>query len=251
MKDEKRRKSKRRRRNESLLTALAVAAISIGVLFLTSHVHKPQRHVSLQSSVPFAIENIPPYSNSPFCEMNGGIPYFSSEEIVSERYTVYSELDGLGRCGKACACLDSTAMPTEERGEIGMIRPSGWHTVRYNEIIEDRYLYNRCHLIAYMLTGENANPMNLITGTRYMNVSGMLPFESMTASYLIDSGNHVMYRVTPVFVGNELVARGVLMEAYSVEDSGKGLQFNVFVYNVQPGIEIDYLTGDSKIAEIG
>ena len=138
-------------------------------------------------------------------------------------------------------------MPTEERGEIGMVRPSGWHTVKYPEVIEDLFLYNRCHLIGYQLSGENANEKNLITGTRYFNVEGMLPFENEVARYVRKTGNHVLYRVTPIFEGENLVAEGVLMEAYSVEDQGRGVEFCVFVYNVQPGIEIDYATGESRI----
>ena len=145
----------------------------------------------------------------------------------------------------ANVCIE--LMPTEERGEIGMIKPSGWHTVKYDDIIEDRYLYNRCHLIAYSLTGENANEKNLITGTRFMNVNGMLPFEIQVANYIRDTNNHVLYRVTPVFNGKELVARGVIIEAWSVEDNGRGICFNIFCYNNQPGIKIDYTTGESRV----
>ena len=157
-------------------------------------------------------------------------------------------MDRLGRCGPATACLGRETMPTEERGPIGMIRPSGWHTVRYDDLIEDKYLYNRCHLIAYMLAGENDNERNLITGTADMNVAGMFPFELETANYILNTGNHVLYRVTPCFAGNDLVASGVLMEAYSIEDNGRGLSFNVFVFNIQPGIVIDYRTGYSRRA---
>lgn len=140
-------------------------------------------------------------------------------------------------------------MPTEARGQIGMVKPSGWHTVRYDDLIEDHYLYNRCHLIGYQLTGENANPLNLITGTRYFNVVGMRPFEDLVASYVIKSGNHVLYRVTPVYQGDNLLASGVLIEAMSVEDDGNGIKFCVFVFNVQPGVVIDYATGDSEREE--
>ncbi len=157
----------------------------------------------------------------------------------------YSPLDSLGRCGVAFACIGTDIMPTEKRGEIGMIKPSGWHTVKY-DCIADKYLYNRCHLIAYELSGENANTQNLITGTRYMNMSGMLPFENKVADYVEWSKNHVLYRVTPIFEGNNLVATGVLMEAYSVEDGGKGICFNVFCYNNQPHIQINYADGSSK-----
>lgn len=190
-----------------------------------------------------SIDDIPDYSGSPYIELNNNIPQF--DDISTESFEYYSELDDLGRCGMCIACIGQDLMPTEERGEIGMIKPSGWHTVRYDDLIEDKYLYNRCHLIGYLLTGENDNVCNLITGTRYLNVSGMLPFEERTASFISNTGNHVMYRVTPVFDGTDLVAKGVHMEAYSVEDSGAGISFNVYCYNIQPGITIDYTTGDS------
>lgn len=169
------------------------------------------------------------------------------EEYTTESFETYSELDALGRCGVAYANISKDLMPTEERGEIGMIKPSGWHTVKYPEVIEDLFLYNRCHLIGYQLSGENANEKNLITGTRYLNVEGMLPFENKVAAYVRKTGNHVLYRVTPVFEGDNLVAEGVLMEAFSVEDAGKGVEFCVFAYNIQPGIEIDYATGESRL----
>ena len=189
---------------------------------------------------------IPAYSGMPYAEINGNQPRFSNEDRTTEVFETYSDLDSLGRCGIAYANVCKELMPSEERGEIGMIKPSGWHTVKYPDVIEDLYLYNRCHLIGYQLTGENANEKNLITGTRYMNVEGMLPFENKVADYVRKTNNHVLYRATPVFSGDNLVADGVLMEAYSIEDSGKGIKFCVFVYNVQPGIEIDYLTGESK-----
>ena len=188
------------------------------------------------------------YNGSPFVEVNGNVPYFESSDVKTESFEIYKELDFLGRCGAAYANIGKDLMPTEERGEIGMIKPSGWHTVKYPEVIEDLFLYNRCHLIGYQLSGENANERNLITGTRYLNVEGMLPFENEVANYVRETGNHVLYRVTPVFEGNNLVAEGVLMEAYSVEDEGVGVEFCVFVYNVQPGVEIDYATGESRIA---
>lgn len=188
------------------------------------------------------------YNGSPFVEVNGNVPYFESSDVKTESFEIYEELDFLGRCGGAYANIGKDLMPTEERGEISMIKPSGWHAVKYPEVIEDLFLYNRCHLIGYQLSGENANERNLITGTRYLNVEGMLPFENEVANYVRETGNHVLYRVTPVFEGNNLVAEGVLMEAYSVEDEGVGVEFCVFVYNVQPGIEIDYATGESRIA---
>lgn len=190
---------------------------------------------------------IPAYSGEAWVEINNNDPFFKDDEITTESFENYSSLDELGRCGTAYACLSQELMPTDERGAIGSIKPTGWHTVKYPEVIEDNYLYNRCHLIAWCLSGENANEENLITGTRYMNVEGMLPFEEMVARYIDETDNHVMYRVTPIFEDNNLVASGVLMEAYSVEDKGEGICFCVYCYNVQPGIEIDYRTGESRI----
>ena len=187
-------------------------------------------------------ENIPEYSGSPCVELDGNIPEFSAEKKNGPAYEFYSELDALGRCGYAESKITPQLMPTEERGAIGMIKPTGWHTVKYDNV-DGRYLYNRCHLIGYQLTGENANEKNLITGTRYLNVTGMLPFENEVADYVHSTGNPCMYRVTPIFAGKELVARGVEMEAESVKD--QNVAFHVFVYNVQPGIEIDYQTGNS------
>lgn len=193
------------------------------------------------------IELPPDRADVAYVEVNGNIPYFTEEDKQRrDAFEMYSELDELGRCGTAYACVCRELMPTEERGSIGSVKPSGWHTVRYDDLIPDRYLYNRCHLIAFRLAGENANRRNLITGTRYLNVTGMLPFEDQVGDYAEATGNHVLYRVTPVFVGEELVARGVLMEAYSVEDGGDGVQFCVFAYNRQPGITIDYATGESS-----
>lgn len=192
------------------------------------------------------VADIPEYSGKAYCEVNGNVPYFSEDELVTEAFENYSELDFLGRCGVAYANICKELMPTKERGEIGMVKPSGWHTVKYSDRIDGNYLYNRCHLIAYQLAGENANEKNLITGTRYLNVTGMLPFENAVADYVESTGNHVLYRVTPVFDGDNLVASGVHMEAESVEDNGAGVCFNVYVYNVQPGVVIDYATGVSE-----
>ena len=191
--------------------------------------------------------SIASYSGEPYVEINGNRPFFEESDYTTDAFEIYSELDSLGRCGVAFANICKELMPTEERGEIGSVRPSGWHTAKYPDVIEDLFLYNRCHLIGFQLAGENANEKNLITGTRFMNVDGMLPFENEVADYVRRTGNHVMYRVTPVFEGDNLVADGVLMEAYSVEDDGKGVRFCVFVYNVQPGIEIDYKTGESRV----
>lgn len=204
----------------------------------------PKSNNKIETSTSIAF-TIPEYEGEPFAVINQNVPFFEKDDYTTESFENYSELDELGRCGVAYANISKELMPTEERGQIGAVRPSGWHTVKYPELIEDRYLYNRCHLIGYQLSGENANEKNLITGTRHMNVEGMLPFENEVADYVRRSDNHVLYRVTPVFSGNNLVATGVLMEAYSVEDRGEGVCFCVFVHNVQPGIEIDYRTGDS------
>lgn len=187
------------------------------------------------------------YNGAPYVTVNNNIPFFEEEEFQTSAFETYSELDKWGRCGVAYACVSKELMPTEERGEIGMIKPAGWHTVKYPVIIEDLYLYNRCHLIAWCLTGENANEKNLITGTRYMNIYGMLPFEEMVANYIDRTNNHVLYRVTPMYKGRNLIASGVLIEAASVEDRGEGISFCVYCYNVQPGIEINYSTGESWV----
>lgn len=176
--------------------------------------------------------------------VNDNIPTFSESEMNTDSYETYSELDELGRCGVATANIGTDLMPTEKRDSIGAVKPSGWHTVKY-DCVDGKYLYNRCHLIGFQLTAENANPENLITGTRYLNVEGMLPFENMVADYIKETNNHVLYRVTPVYEGDNLVASGVQMEAKSVEDDGEGILFNVFCYNVQPGVEIDYESGES------
>ena len=190
------------------------------------------------------IKSVPKYSGTPYVVINGGNPSFSEKD--RERVEEYSELDKYGRCGTAFANVSKEIMPTSARESIGEVRPSGWHTVKYEKIIKDRYLYNRCHLIAFQLAGENANEKNLITGTRYLNVEGMLPFENKVADYVNATGNHVLYRVRPIFKGSDLVARGVQMEAKTVEDNGKGISFNVYCYNVQPGIRINYKDGSSQ-----
>ena len=197
----------------------------------------------------FEYESVPEFSGNPSWEVNHGEPFFDTDEITEIPFEIYSDLDELGRCGVAYANICRELMPTEPRGEIGSIKPSGWQTVKYNDLIDGNYLYNRCHLIAYSLAGENANEKNLITGTRYMNTEGMLPFEEKVVAFVEGTGYHVLYRVTPVFAGENLVASGVLMEALSVEDHGEGICFNQFVYNVQPGIVIDYATGESRLAE--
>jgi len=190
------------------------------------------------------LENLPEFSDQPYVELNGNQPEFTEDELKPDSYEFYSELDELGRCGVAEACIGTDIMPTEKRGAIGQVKPSGWHTIKY-DVIDGLYLYNRCHLIGYQLAGENANRKNLITGTRYLNVTGMLPFEDLVADYVKETDSHVMYRVTPIFEGDNLVASGVQMEGKSVEDGGEDICFNVYVYNNQPGISIDYATGES------
>lgn len=197
-----------------------------------------------ESTTAFSLQEIPEYAGTPYTEVNGNQPYFTEADLTTQSFETYSELDSLGRCGVAYANVGQDLMPTEPRGEIGSVKPTGWHLVKYDNV-DGKYLYNRCHLIAYMLTAENANPQNLITGTRYLNTQGMLPFETKVSDYVKTTGNHVLYRVTPIFAGDNLLAAGVLMEAYSVEDAGEGIRFCVFAYNVQPGIGIDYATGDN------
>ena len=199
-----------------------------------------------QQQAAIDLSSLPEYSGQAYVELNNNVPFFTEEDLTSASFEEYSPLDELGRCGTAYACISTDLMPTEPRGSIGQVKPSGWKIAKY-DFVDGKYLYNRCHLIGFQLTGENANEQNLITGTRYLNVTGMLPFENLTADYIKETGNHVLYRVTPVFTGDELVARGVVMEAMSVEDKGDGVLFNVYCYNVQPGVTIDYATGDSAL----
>ena len=238
-----------RKMKTNLLILLSV----IGIVFAGSRLEdfSPLKNITnvttyaeTESKSSIDIKSIPEYSGTPYVVINGGKPSFSEKD--KERVEEYSELDKYGRCGTAFANVSKELMPTKPRESIRDVRPSGWHTVKYEKIIEDRYLYNRCHLIAYKLAGENANEKNLITGTRYFNVEGMLPFEDEVAGYVKATGNHVLYRVRPIFKGSALVARGVQMEAESVEDNGKGVSFNVYCYNVQPGIRINYKDGSSR-----
>ena len=196
----------------------------------------------------YTLDTIPAYSGEAYVPLNDNIPDFDPDDLPPRSFEEYSDLDALGRCGVAFANVGLDLMPTEKRGSIGQVKPSGWKTVQY-DIVDGKYLYNRCHLIGYQLTAENANKKNLITGTRYLNVQGMLPFENLVADYVKETGNHVLYRVTPIFAGDNLVADGVQIEAISVEDKGEGVLFNVYCYNVQPGIVIDYATGDSALAD--
>lgn len=224
---------------------LAVSLIFCGCAE-TSEPHKPQ--VNNQSNAEgyiTSVKDVPAFNGEPFVVINDNVPDFSDKDMTDKSYEKYSPLDYLGRCGVAMACIGRDIMPTEDRGSIGQVKPSGWKTVKY-DYVDGKYLYNRCHLIGFQLTGENANERNLITGTRYMNVDGMLPFENMLADYVKETDNHVIYRVTPIFDGNNLVARGVQLEAKSVEDKGEGICFNVYVYNNQPQISINYENGESK-----
>lgn len=211
----------------------------------SSKKNKSSKRTTKSSKSSFSYKNVPKYKNKPYVAINNNEPFFKKNELKGKSFEKYSKLDYLGRCGVAEASIGTDLMPSEKRGSISQVKPTGWHSVRYN-FVDGKSLYNRCHLIGYQLSGENANERNLITGTRYLNVDGMLPFENMVADYVKETKNHVMYRVTPVFVGNELVARGVLMEGYSVEDDGDGICFNVFCYNAQPNVKINYATGESS-----
>ena len=223
--------------------AVVAGEDSSGALDSKDNADGPQEDLVNNNSY-VSLDAIPAYDGKAYVAINNNEPFFTDSDMTTTAFENYSDLDSLGRCGVAYANICKEIMPTEKRGKIGMIKPSGWHTVKY-DVIKDRYLYNRCHLIGYQLAGENANPKNLITGTRYLNVEVMLPFENLVADYVNNTGNHVLYRVTPMFSGSNLVANGVLIEAKSVEDNGGGILFNVYCYNVQPGIGINYENGDS------
>lgn len=237
------RAEKRKKKLKTLaMTLIVMASLCIAGLFFLRWRSSEQRRKAL------AALQIPAYAGQPYAVIHDNLPFFTDEEKTVESFESYSELDALGRCGVAYANLSRALMPTEEREDIGSIRPSGWHQAKYEGIVDSTppYLYNRCHLIAYCLTGQNANEKNLITGTRYLNVNGMLPFVEQVARYLDQNDHHVLYRVTPIYEGDNLLASGVLMEAYSVEDEGAGISFCVYCYNVQPGISIDYRTGENR-----
>ena len=195
-----------------------------------------------------SLDDIPTYSGDAYIAVNDNQPFFTQDELTTDAFETYSELDSLGRCGTAYANICRELMPTEPRGDISSVKPTGWQSVKY-DFVDGKSLYNRCHLIGFQLAGENANPKNLITGTRYLNIEGMLPFENLVADYVKETDQHVLYRVTPVFQGQDLVARGVLMEGLSVEDNGEGVTFCVYAYNVQPGVDIDYATGDNHASD--
>ena len=233
-----------------LLAALVFTFRFIVPSFITSDSYDFASVIGSFWRKPFDLEsflqNPSSYEGQLVIELNNNQPLFTRDELKDIHDVVFSDLDSQGRCGAAIAYLGPETIPTEKRDPIGMVKPSGWHTARYDNIIEDKYLYNRCHLIGYQLSGQNADMRNLITGTRYMNMSGMLPYENMVFNYIVTTGNHVLYRVTPVFLDDDLLASGVIMEAYSIEDHGQGVSFCIYTYNVQPGIVIDYLSGDSR-----
>ena len=238
---------KRKNKKKQFMFSILIVLVAIGTYY------KDEIQEYIQISKTYAIEsydmsNIPQYSGNSYVVLNDNKPNFTDEDYLKGSFEEYSELDTLGRCGVAYANVSVDTMPTEERGSIGQIKPSGWHTVKY-DIVSGKYLYNRCHLIGYQLTGENANPKNLITCTRSMNTEGMLEFENQVADYIKETNNHVLYRVTPIFEENNLVASGVQIEAGSVEDKCGDICFNVYVYNVQDGIEINYSNGDSHLLD--
>lgn len=244
MTEDKKKKLKR------LLINILVLAIIFGFLSIKYKYFDSREDYNPEPEIVISYDNwyedIPEYSGEPFAIINDGVPFFSVESLTTEPFEIYSPLDELGRCGPAYANICIEIMPTEDRGSISTIKPTGWQSTKY-DIISGKYLYNRCHLIGFQLAGENANELNLITGTRYLNVTGMLPFENMVADFVKEMDYHVLYRVTPYFIDDELVARGVLIEAISVEDTGDGIKFCVYCYNIQPGIIIDYNTGLSSL----
>lgn len=236
----------------ALLAAGLLVTVQLAGCSLSSEITQPPSQ-SVPNSTPtvesYELDSIPAYTDEPYVLLQENVPDFDSSDFTTQAFETYAPLDELDRCGVAYANICTELMPTEERGSIGQVKPSGWHTVTYDNV-DGKYLYNRCHLIGFQLAGENANEQNLITGTRYMNVEGMLPFENQVADYVEETDHHVLYRVTPIFQGDNLVASGVQMEAWSVEDQGEGVCFNVYVYNVQPGITIDYATGESWTSEV-
>lgn len=245
-----------RKRKNKIQTKIVLSIIALIIVAIASYFNidiekifsSEENKYKISYSTSFDLLTIPEYDGTnAYVVLNDNKPDFDESDFLSESFEEYSELDYLKRCGPAFANIGIETMPTEERGEIGQVKPSGWKTIKY-ENVDGKYLYNRCHLIGYQLTGENANERNLITGTRYMNVQGMLPFENMVADYIDETENHVLYRVTPIFEGENLVANGVQIEAKSVEDNGEGICFNVYIYNIQPGITIDYSNGNSKLS---
>lgn len=240
--------AKRRKNNQSSIYFIVALIIFLIVgVYEGKIVFQPiEDNSNVVNQASYDLASIPEYSNANYVVLNNNEPNFTESDYTTDSFERYSELDSLGRAKVAYANIGVDLMPTEERGSIGQVKPSGWHLVKY-DIVNGKYLYNRCHLIGFQLTGENANEKNLITCTRQMNTVGMLEFENKVANYIKSTNNHVLYRVTPIYKDDNLLASGVVMEAYSVEDSGEGIKFNVFVYNVQDGIDIDYKTGDSKL----
>lgn len=238
---------RRKNKQSSIYFIVALIIFLIVGVYEGKIVFQPiEDNSNVVNQVSYDLASIPEYSNDNYVVLNNNEPNFTESDYTTDSFERYSELDSLGRAKVAYANIGVDLMPTEERGSIGQVKPSGWHLIKY-DIVNGKYLYNRCHLIGYQLTGENANEKNLITCTRQMNTVGMLEFENKVANYIKSTNNHVLYRVTPIYKDDNLIASGVVMEAYSVEDSGEGIKFNVFVYNVQDGIDIDYKTGDSKL----
>ena len=238
---------RRKNKQNSIYFIVALIIFLIVGVYEGKIVFQPiEDNSNVVNQVSYDLASIPEYSNANYVVLNNNEPNFTESDYTTDSFERYSELDSLGRAKVAYANIGVDLMPTLERGSIGQVKPSGWHLVKY-DIVNGKYLYNRCHLIGFQLTGENANEKNLITCTRQMNTVGMLEFENKVANYIKSTNNHVLYRVTPIYKDDNLLASGVVMEAYSVEDSGEGIKFNVFVYNVQDGIDIDYKTGDSKL----
>lgn len=234
------------RKDKNLLFRMAIfVVIILGTFVYRNYIKKEIKESKVTNIVGLDINNLPEYKGKPYVVINNNEPNFEKSELVTKSFEKYSELDSLKRCGVADSIIGKDLMPTSKRENISSVKPSGWKSIKYNGI-DGKSLYNRCHLIGFQLAGENANKRNLITGTRYLNTKGMLPFENMIADYVKETNHHVRYRVIPIFVGNELVARGVQMEAISIEDNGKAVKFNVYCFNVQPNIEIDYKTGNSR-----
>ena len=233
---------------KKLISAILSLVLIAAIYIVADMLPEEETPAQIATVTVYDLGDIPEYSGEAYCVINGNTPFFEEADLTAGAFESFAELDELGRCGVTEACVGKELMPTADRESISHVYPSGWVNVPYS-FVDGEYLYNRCHLIGFQLTGENDNEQNLITGTRYMNTEGMLPFENMVADYVKETGNHVRYRVSPIFEGDELVARGVLMEAWSVEDSGEGICFNVYCYNVQPGVIIDYATGESGIDE--
>ncbi len=227
----------------SIVILLFIILQVVGIYFQDEIKNFINKYVTVES---YALSDIPEYNNEPYVVINNNEPEFSDEDKTTKSFEKYDNLDYLGRATKAFANISTDLMPTEKRGNIGMVKPSGWHTVKY-DIVDGKYLYNRCHLIGYQLTGENANENNLITCTRNTNTSTMLDMENKVTEYIKKTNNHVLYRVRAIYDGDNLLASGIQMEALSIEDNGKGIKFNIYIYNVQPGIKIDYKTGDSEL----